>query len=87
MAARMEKTRHAGIYKRGGRYVFSYRLNGKQRGGVSAHALRGAAAQGTPRRRRQRTSSEGMPVGSELEAPRRFHAAWATARRLRSLRR
>src|SRR5215210_5853500 len=27
----MEKTRHAGIYKRGGRYVFSYRLNGKQR--------------------------------------------------------
>jgi integrase len=31
MAARMEKTRHAGIYKRGGRYVFSYRLNGKQR--------------------------------------------------------
>src|SRR5829696_6305216 len=31
MAARMEKTRHAGIYKRGGRYVFSYRLNGTQR--------------------------------------------------------
>jgi len=31
MAARMEKTRHAGIWKRGGRYVFSYRLNGKQR--------------------------------------------------------
>jgi len=31
MAARMEKTRHAGIYKRGGRYVFSYRLIGKQR--------------------------------------------------------
>src|SRR5215212_7481733 len=31
MAARMEKTRHAGIYKRGGRYVFSYRLNGDQR--------------------------------------------------------
>jgi hypothetical protein len=27
MAATMEKTRHAGIYKRGGRYVFSYRLN------------------------------------------------------------
>jgi integrase len=27
----MEKTRHAGIYRRGGRYVFSYRLNGKQR--------------------------------------------------------
>jgi hypothetical protein len=31
MAASMEKTRHAGIYKRGGRYVFSYRFNGKQR--------------------------------------------------------
>ena len=31
MAATMEKTRHAGIWKRGGRYVFSYRLNGKQR--------------------------------------------------------
>jgi hypothetical protein len=25
MAAPMEKTRHAGIYKRGGRYVISYR--------------------------------------------------------------
>src|SRR5918997_678848 len=31
MAAPMKKTRHAGIWKRGGRYVFSYRLNGKQR--------------------------------------------------------
>jgi Phage integrase SAM-like domain len=31
MAAPMEKTRHAGIYKRGGRYVFSYRLNGAQK--------------------------------------------------------
>ena len=31
MAAPMEKTRHAGIYKRGGRYVFSYRVNGDQR--------------------------------------------------------
>jgi integrase len=31
MPATMEKTRHAGIWKRGGRYVFSYRLNGKQR--------------------------------------------------------
>jgi len=31
MAARMERTRLAGIYKRGGRDVFSYRLNGKQK--------------------------------------------------------
>jgi integrase len=31
MAAKMEKTRTPGIYKRGGRYVFSYRANGKQR--------------------------------------------------------
>src|SRR5215213_1909942 len=31
MTARMEKTRSAGIYKRGGRDVFSYRLNGKQK--------------------------------------------------------
>ena len=31
MAARMEKTRHAGIYKRGLRYAFSYRHNGRQR--------------------------------------------------------
>ena len=32
MAARMETTRHPGIYKRGGRYVFSYRL------GFASHA-------------------------------------------------
>jgi len=31
MAAPMEKTKWPGIFKRGGRYVFSYRLNGKQR--------------------------------------------------------
>jgi integrase len=31
MAARMERTRHAGIWRRGSRYVFSYRLRGKQR--------------------------------------------------------
>jgi hypothetical protein len=30
MAARMEKTRTPGIYKRGGRYLFSYRVEGKQ---------------------------------------------------------
>ncbi len=31
MAARMEKTRHPGIYRRGSRYAFSYRHNGSQR--------------------------------------------------------
>lgn len=31
MAAPLEKTRTPGIYKRGSRYVFSYRVNGKQR--------------------------------------------------------
>jgi integrase len=31
MAARMEKTRTPGIYKRGSRYVFAYRVDGKQR--------------------------------------------------------
>src|SRR5829696_4745922 len=31
MAARMEKTKTPGIYKRGSRYAFSYRHNGKQR--------------------------------------------------------
>lgn len=31
MAARMEKTRTPGIFKRGSRYVFSYRVDGKQR--------------------------------------------------------
>ena len=31
MAARMEKTKTPGIFKRGGRYVFSYRVNGRQR--------------------------------------------------------
>lgn len=31
MAATLEKTRTPGIYKRGSRYVFSYRVNGKQR--------------------------------------------------------
>lgn len=30
MAARMQKTRTPGIYKRGGRYLFSYRVEGKQ---------------------------------------------------------
>jgi integrase len=29
--AKMERTRHPGIFKRGSRYVFSYRLNGKQK--------------------------------------------------------
>jgi len=31
MAARMEKTRTPGVFKRGSRYVFSYRVDGKQR--------------------------------------------------------
>ncbi|HEY3946086.1 MAG TPA: tyrosine-type recombinase/integrase [Solirubrobacteraceae bacterium] len=31
MAAKMEKTRTPGIYKRGSRYVFAYRVDGKQR--------------------------------------------------------
>lgn len=31
MAAPMEKTRHRGIYKRGSRYVVTYRTNGRQR--------------------------------------------------------
>jgi len=30
MAARMEKTRHPGIYRRGGRYVVTWRYNGRQ---------------------------------------------------------
>jgi integrase len=38
MAARLEKTRHPGIYKRGGRYAYTYRSNGKQRWG-SARTL------------------------------------------------
>src|ERR1700690_2341971 len=31
MAAKLEKTRTPGIFKRGSRYVFSYRVEGKQR--------------------------------------------------------
>jgi hypothetical protein len=31
MPARLEKTRTPGIFKRGTRYVFSYRVDGKQR--------------------------------------------------------
>lgn len=31
MAAKMQKTRTPGIYKRGERYLFSYRVEGKQR--------------------------------------------------------
>ena len=31
MAAKLEKTRHRGIYKRGSRYVVRYRVNGSQR--------------------------------------------------------
>lgn len=31
MAAKLERTRTPGIFKRGGRYVFSYRVDGKQR--------------------------------------------------------
>lgn len=31
MAAKLEKTRTPGVFKRGGRYVFSYRVSGKQR--------------------------------------------------------
>ena len=31
MAAKLEKTRTPGIFKRGSRYVFSYRVSGKQR--------------------------------------------------------
>jgi hypothetical protein len=49
MAARMEKTRHPGIYKRGRRYAFSYRHNGKQRGR--------AFARSTPRGKRSAPAS------------------------------
>jgi hypothetical protein len=31
MAAKMEKTKSPGIFKRGGRYVFSYRVGGVQK--------------------------------------------------------
>ncbi len=31
MAAKMEKTRTPGVYKRGSRYVFAYRVDGRQR--------------------------------------------------------
>src|SRR5436309_1431353 len=31
MAAKMEKTQTRGIYKRGGRYYFSYRVEGEQK--------------------------------------------------------
>jgi hypothetical protein len=31
MAAPLEKTRTPGVFKRGSRYVFSYRVDGKQR--------------------------------------------------------
>src|SRR5271156_1565987 len=31
MPARLEKTRTPGVFKRGSRYVFSYRVDGKQR--------------------------------------------------------
>jgi hypothetical protein len=31
MAAKLEKTKTPGIFKRGSRYVFSYRVDGKQR--------------------------------------------------------
>ena len=31
MAAKMEKTQTPGIFKRGGRYVFSYRVEGEQK--------------------------------------------------------
>ena len=40
MAARMEKTRHAGVYKHGGRYVFSFRLNGRVEVGIGAGTTR-----------------------------------------------
>jgi site-specific recombinase XerD len=38
MAAKLEKTKTPGIFKRGSRYVFSYRVNGKQKWG-SARTL------------------------------------------------
>jgi hypothetical protein len=31
MSARLEKTRTPGVFKRGSRYVFSYRVDGEQR--------------------------------------------------------
>jgi hypothetical protein len=31
MAAKLEKTKTPGIFKRGGRYVFSYRVDGRQK--------------------------------------------------------
>jgi hypothetical protein len=40
MAAPLERTRHAGIFNRRGRYVFSYRLNGKQRWDPPARSTR-----------------------------------------------
>ena len=42
MSARLEKTRTPGIFKRGSRYVFSYRVDGKQRWESAARSTRRA---------------------------------------------
>ena len=41
MAARMERTSVPGVYRRGGRYVYSYRLRGRQRWGSAATLTEG----------------------------------------------
>jgi hypothetical protein len=61
MAAKLEKTRTPGIFKRGSRYVFSYRVNGKQRW-VSCRTLEEA-------RRKKRNRETAVDSGSAPADP------------------
>src|SRR5215212_586306 len=80
MTARMEKTRSAGIYKRGVRYVFSYRLNGKQRW-ESARTL--TEAQGLKARRAADADRGELHERSRLTF-REYAEEWSSATRGRA---
>lgn len=66
MAAKLETTRHRGIYKRGSRYVVRYRVNGAQRQESAANmkeALRLKRARETDRDRGEFEAESRIPFG------------------------
>jgi hypothetical protein len=87
MAATMEKTRHAGIYKRGGRYVVVWWHKGRQHKAAyktlaEAREAKGSAIQASARRLAARTSRSTRASGSRATAVgRRAVSALAPATR------
>ena len=71
MAAKLEKTKTPGIFKRGSRYVFSYRVNGKQKWESAADTRRGEAREvcASYRHRPRRVRGTLRVVGGRIGPP------------------